>query len=103
VSAAVTLKCNSSSGCGQDLIIKEVEMKIKVEYPKYEYDLVSSAVKDKLTPNAYSYEGDLERIRECVRLQSELIAQLTDDLVSNNVITLEQLQNMLGYGYTVEE
>lgn len=77
-------------------------MKITHEYPSHEFESVNGAVKYKLEPGAYTYEGQLEKLDECIRLQAEFIAQLTESLVDNKVITLEQLHKMLGYGFTVE-
>lgn len=41
---------------------------------------IAEAVKWKITPSAYSYEGQLERLEEQIKLQGELIAELIEAL-----------------------
>lgn len=64
---------------------------------------VVEAVADKLHPSAYSYDGQLEKLQANIDLQSEMIVRLVD-LISNKLnIKAEEMEELLGYGYSVEE
>lgn len=78
-------------------------MKIVSNYPKVEYDTVEKAVDASLQPLAYSYEGQLEKFSEQIEKLQERLSKLVDYLVNSKTITTKQLEDLLGYGFTVED
>lgn len=78
-------------------------MKIKQDYPKYAFKNVKEAVECSLEPSAYSYSGELERLADIGKKQSEFIANLTQMLFEDNKLSVKQLERLLDYGYTIEE
>ena len=48
-------------------------------------------------------EGELERLRSSLQKAAEIIGTLVSILADKDVLTAEQLQNILGYGYEVEQ
>lgn len=60
---------------------------------------VEEAVEKALTPSAYSYEGALEKMQNENEKIRELVARLVHALNLNK----EQLKEVLGYGWEVEE
>lgn len=64
---------------------------------------IKEAVEYTLAPSAYSYDGELERIKETIRLQTEMICKLVDRLTNNGLLNGELgLEELLEYGFTVE-
>lgn len=79
-------------------------MKITREYPKQVFTEIAPAVSDALTPSAYSYDGEIEQLRARLDLQKEFIVKLTSLLVGGfNLIKANELEYLLGYGYSVED
>lgn len=78
-------------------------MRIVRDYPKAEFSSVEKAVDDSLQPLAYSYEGQLEKLCEQIRKLQERLSKLVDYLVDSKIITTQQLEDLLGYGFTVED
>lgn len=62
---------------------------------------LKEAVEDKLCPNAYSYDGQLEKLKCCIDLQSEMIANLVSFVETKLSLTVEDVENLLGYGYEI--
>ena len=63
-----------------------------------EFDGVREAVEHSLTPDAYSYEGELGRMHvEIEKLQDMLAA-----LIKHSRLNADELSDILGYGYEVE-
>jgi len=78
-------------------------MRIIRDYPKAEFNSVEKAVDDSLQPLAYSYEGQLENLSEQIRKLQERLSKLVDYLVNSKTITTQQLEDLLGYGFIVED
>lgn len=78
-------------------------MKIVRDYPKAEFNSVEKAVDDSLQPLAYSYEGQLEKFSEQIEKLQECLSKLVDYLVNSKTITTQQLEDLLGYGFIVED
>jgi len=80
---------------------------MKIKYSTYrgnvEFDTVKEAVKDALTPDAYSYEGQLEKLSAEIDKLQEMVASLIECRYGEQKIDAQQLQDILGYGYEVEE
>ena len=82
---------------------------MKIKYSTYrgnvEFDTVKEAVKDALTPDVYSHEGQLEKLSAEIDKLQEMVASLIDNIysLSNEKLRHEQLQDILGFGYEVEE
>lgn len=74
---------------------------MRVSFDKSFGASVEAAVIDKLYPNAYSYEGQLEKLQQHIELQSSLIAKLVESLCENGHVKTDQLQNILGCSYEV--
>lgn len=66
---------------------------------KINFRNVKSAVDDALTPNSYSYEGQLEKLQTEIGLLRDFIARLVEQLPLDK----DQLKAVLGYGYEVED
>jgi hypothetical protein len=64
---------------------------------------VAEAVADKLTPSAYSYDGQLEKLKCHIDLQSEMIVKLVTLIEAKLKISAEEMEELLGYGYKVED
>lgn len=64
---------------------------------------IVEAVEDKLYPNAYSYEDQISKLQCHVDLQSEMIVKLVTLISTKLAISAEEVEKLLGYGYTVEE
>lgn len=60
---------------------------------------IKEAIEDATTPDAYSYDGQLERLQSEIEKLRELVARLVEQLP----LTKDQLKAILGYGYEVEE
>ena len=78
-------------------------MKIVRDYPKAEFSSVDKAVDDSLQPLAYSYEDQLEKFSEQIEKLQQCLSKLVDYLVNSKTITAQQLEDLLGYGFTVED
>ena len=81
---------------------------MKIKYTNFrgtvEYHTIEKAIKDKLEPDAYSYEGSLEKLKAYIDLQSEMIANLIDIMYGNEALTrADAIKNLLGSNYEVEE
>ena len=74
-------------------------MKIK------DYDSVEKAVRDRLTPDAYSYDGQLEKLKSEIDKLQDVVSTLVECLYGEMYCRskVDQLTNILGYGYEVEE
>jgi len=70
---------------------------------RIEYATVKEAVEDALTPDAYSYDGKLEGLGARIDLLQKMVAALIDCRYGKQKLDHEQLQDILGYGYEVEE
>lgn len=71
-----------------------------------EYDSVQSAVGDSLQPSAYSYNNDTEKLKLQVEKLQEMVAKLVAviyDPMEFQKSDVDQLADILGYGYEVEE
>lgn len=64
---------------------------------------LSEAIADKLHPSAYSYDGQLEKLQAHIDLQSEMIVKLVVLITSKLNVSAEEVEELLGYGYKVEE
>lgn len=64
---------------------------------------LADAVADKLHPNAYSYDGHLEKLQAHIDLQSEMIVKLVTLISGKLNISAEEVEELLGYGYSAEE
>lgn len=64
---------------------------------------VKEAIADKLRPDAYSYEGHLEKLQGHIDLQSEMIAKMMEIITSKLNVSAEEMEKLLGYGYKVED
>lgn len=78
-------------------------MKIKRDYPHQEFSSIQSAIEDKLTPSPYSYEGQLEYLNECIRIQRAFTAILVERLTNSGKLDKSDIAELLGYSYTVED
>ncbi len=66
---------------------------------------IEQAIENKLTPDAYSYDGQLEKLKVQLELQSEVIAKLMTCLYGKEAYRLsksQQMEYILGYGYEIE-
>ena len=78
-------------------------MKIVRDYLKAEFSSVDKAVDASLQPLAYSYEGQLEKFSEQIEKLQQCLSKLVDYLVDSKTVTTQQLEDLLGYGFTVED
>ena len=67
-------------------------------YGQVEFGSVKEAVEDAATPNAYMYDGQLEGLKQEIKLLRELISRLVEQLSLNK----DQIKAVLGYGYEVD-
>jgi len=63
---------------------------------------IQEAVRWITTPAPYSYEGQLERLEECVKLQQELIAKLIEALHGRGLGTKRVEKLLSSYDLTLE-
>ena len=64
---------------------------------------INYAVASALTPDAYSYEGQLEKLAGENEKLRELVSRLVECLYGEQKPKHEALEYILGYGYEVEE
>ena len=81
---------------------------MKIKYNSWqnnarEFDTVKRAVQNALTPDVYSYEGQLEKLSAEINKLQEMVASLVECRYGEQKIDVEQLQDILGYGYEVGE
>ena len=68
-----------------------------------EFDGVREAVEHSLTPDAYSYEGQLEKLASENEKLREVLSRLVECIYGEQKTKHEALQYILGHGYKVEE
>lgn len=64
---------------------------------------LADAVATKLQPSAYSYDGQLEKLQAHIDLQSDMIVKLVVLITSKLNVSAEEVEELLGYDYKVEE
>ncbi len=70
------------------------------------FETIKDAVQDALTPAAYSYDGQIEGLNAKIEKLQEMVATLIDCLYGEAQYRspkADQLRDILGYGYEVEE
>lgn len=70
------------------------------------YDSIRQAAEDKLTPSAYSYDGQLEKLNRKIELLQDMVVGLVDVAFGESAVRLsnkEKLEMLLGYNYNVED
>jgi hypothetical protein len=65
--------------------------------------MLSEAVENKLRPSAYSYDGQLEKLQSHIDLQAQMIVKLVTLIDAKLKLSAEDVEELLGYGYKVEE
>lgn len=64
---------------------------------------ISEAVRWKLTPSAYSYEGQMERLEERLNLQERFLCDLVEKLNEDGSLTKTRLLDLVNsYDMTLE-
>lgn len=76
-----------------------MKIKHKSYYGNIDFDSIKEAAKDALVPDVYSYEGTLEGLSAKIEKLQEMLAAL----ISHTQLNSTQLQDILGYGFEVEE
>jgi len=83
---------------------------MKVKYNSWcndtrSFDTVKEAVQDALTPSAYSYEGTFEGMIAKIEKLQEMVASLVESIYGEGQYRnkVDQLIDILGYSYEVEE
>lgn len=79
---------------------------IKQHYNGCKEISIKDAVEDASTPDAYSYDGQLENLKQENEKLRELVARLIESMYNGEKIvmkTSDRLQYILGYGYEVEK
>jgi len=66
------------------------------------FDSIPGAVEHALTPAPYSYEGDLERTKGRIELQTRMLSRLVEALHDAGTIDDTVLVHLLNGPYTVE-
>ena len=70
------------------------------------FSSVEDAIQHKLYPDAYSYEGKLEKLEKQIELLQEMTSALIEIAFGESSYRLknkEKVEKLLGYGYEVEE
>lgn len=78
-------------------------MKITSLNTKYDFT-IREAVENAATPNAYSYDGELEKMKGENEKLRELVARLVETLYGEEQYNKpeDKLAHILGYGFEVE-
>lgn len=76
---------------------------MKIKYSTYrgqtEFEHAGEAAQDALIPAPYSYDGQLESLSARIDKLQEMLSKL----VRHSKLTADELADVLGYGYEVEE
>ena len=73
-------------------------------YYNYQTDSIENAVTHALTPDHYSYEGQLEKLFCQIEKLQEMLARLVEHTYDNSCHSREyKLENILGNNYKVEQ